>query len=611
MGRMPELLLSCQDLTQSYGAAPLFERLSFGIFEGDHIGLVGPNGSGKSTLLRILAGLEPPTGGTRAARQRLRLGYVPQDPGFDPDASVASVLREAVREAVVEEREAEGRIALAMGKAGFADGARPTEELSGGWKKRLAIARELAREPELLLLDEPTNHLDLDGILWLEDLLRREPEAFLAVSHDRYFLEAAAGRVMELNRAFTSGFLDVRGRYSRFLEKKDELLSGQASYQESLRNRVRGELAWLSRKARARTRKAQARIGEALRLRDELADLDVRSRSAAVGVDFSGTHRKTKRLLVAQGLTKGFAGRTLLAGLDLVLSPGLRLGLLGANGSGKSTLLRLLAGLDPPDSGAIERAADLRTVLFEQHRSRLDRQAPLRRALAPDGDSVVFQGRAIHVAGWARRFLFLAEQLDTPVGRLSGGEQARVLIARLMLEPADLLLLDEPTNDLDIPTLEVLEESLLEFPGALVLVTHDRYLLDRVSTRILALDGRGGATPYADYSQWERAQRAATETPLGNDDDAGAARPGRAPKPAPAGKPGRLTYREQREWDQMEARILDGEAHLDACRRAAEDPAVATDHEALRLRVDALAAAQAAVDGLYARWAELEARIKG
>jgi len=603
---LPELLVSCQELSKAFGAAPLFERLALGVFEGDHVGLVGPNGSGKSTLLKILAGVEPPSSGTRAARKRLRIGYVPQDPSFGSGTSVGSVLREAVHDLGLDPHELDGRLAVAMGKAGFADAAQETQTLSGGWKKRLAIARELVREPELLLLDEPTNHLDVEGILWLEELLPREPEAFVAVSHDRYFLEAVAGRLIELNRAFASGLFEVRGRYSTFLEKKDELLAGQAAYQESLRNRVRGELDWLSRKARARTRKAQARIDEAQRLQDELGDMDARSAPLAVALDFSATQRKTKRLVVTEGLTRSYGERQIVRGLDLVLSPGTRLGLLGANGSGKSTLLRLLARQEQPDAGTVAHADGLKVVMFDQHRQHLDPAVSLQRTLAPHGDSVVFEGRGVHVAGWAKRFLFRSEQLETPVGRLSGGEQARVVLARLMLEPADLLLLDEPTNDLDIPTLEVLEESLLEFPGALVLVTHDRYLLDRVSTRILALDGRGGAVPYADYDQWEAARRADVEAARRS---ATAARPSTSTRPSETpGRPRKLGYREQREWDEMETRILEAEAALAAAQAGAADPAVASDHEALQARLEALALAQVAVDRLYARWAELEAK---
>jgi ATP-binding cassette subfamily F protein uup len=608
-----ELLVSCQEVAKAFGAAPLFEDLSLGIFEGDHVGLIGPNGSGKSTLLKILAGLEPPSSGTRAARRRLRVGYVPQDPVFAPEATVSGVLRDALAEAGVAEPAWAGRLALTSGRAGFEDPAQRAGLLSGGWRKRLAIARALVAEPELLLLDEPTNHLDVDGILWLEELLVREPEAFVAISHDRYFLEAAAGRVVELNRAFAQGLLDVRGRYSRFLEAKDELLSSQAAYRESLRNRVRGERAWLARKARARTRKAQARIDEAGRLVGDLADLDSRAASSAVSLEFAASQRRTRRLVVAEGVAKSCGERPIVRGLDLVLSPGIRLGLIGANGSGKSTLLRLVAGREPVDAGKVTHAPDLRVVVFDQHRLRLDPAVSLRRTLAPAGDAVTFLGRETHVAGWAKRFLFRSEQLETPVGRLSGGEQARAVLARLMLEPADLLLLDEPTNDLDIETLEVLEESLLEFPGALVLVTHDRYLLDRVSTRILALDGRGGATFFADYGQWEasRAEKeaATTETSAGRGEGDLAERTLVAPGDRQPQRPRKLGYLEQREWDEMEARILAAEERLAACQAAARDPGIVSDHVAVAARHEKLGLAQQAVDALYARWAELEAKL--
>jgi len=607
---MAELLLSCQGLTKAFGSAPLFEGLSFGLYEGDHVGVVGPNGSGKSTLMRILAGLEPPDTGTRAARRGLRVGYVAQDPTFPEDATVTGVLAAALAGERLEEHQAAGRMAVALGRCGFADGLQAVRVLSGGWRKRLAVAEALVREPELLLLDEPTNHLDVDGILWLEQLLPSEPEAFVAVSHDRYFLEAVAGRVIELNRAFPEGLLDVRGSYSQHLQRKDDLLASQAAYAESLRGRVRDELEWLSRKARARTRKAQARVDEAQRLQGELRGLEEREKQPSVAIEWSATQRQTRRLLVAEGLSKGYGGRRLISGLDLVLTPGTRLGLLGNNGSGKSTLLRLLAGLEAPDEGTLVRAERLQVVLFDQHRTGLDPEVTLKRALAPHGDAVVHQGRSVHVAGWAKRFLFRSEQLDQPVGRLSGGEQARVLIARLMLEPADLLLLDEPTNDLDIPTLEVLEESLLELSGALVLVTHDRYLLDRVSNGLLALDGRGGAVAYADYAQWEIGQRvAAGQSALAAREAQRAAAPSAAPARA-EGRPRKLGYLEQREWDEMEGRILSAEQALDAAQAAAVDPAVQTDPRALQERLAALEIAHREVEQLYARWADLEARVK-
>jgi len=299
-------------------------------------------------------------------------------------------------------------------------------------------------------------------------------------------------------------------------------------------------------------------------------------------------------------VTKSLGGRRLVSDLDLVVTPGTRVGLIGPNGSGKTTLLNVLAGMVPPDAGEIERADDLRIVRFEQERVGLDPARSLRRALAPEGDAVMWQGRSVHVAAWAKRFLFRPEQLEVPVGHLSGGEQARILIARLMREPADLLILDEPTNDLDIPTLEVLEESLAEFDGALVLVTHDRFMLERVSTIILALDGAGGTATFADYSQWEGTRAAAAAEPR-------QAPPERAAD-AQRQRPKRLGYREQREWDGMEQAILDAERAVEACQRDVDDPAIASDPTALQQRYAALEAARTDVDRLYARWAELEAK---
>ncbi|MFI5280911.1 MAG: ABC-F family ATP-binding cassette domain-containing protein [Gemmatimonadales bacterium] len=592
------LLLSCEAVSKAYGTRSLFEELSFGLFEGDQAGLVGPNGSGKSTLLKILAGLESPDRGTRSVRGGIRVGYVPQDPVLPPGVPVEEVIAAALHG--IEEADRPGRIARALGRAGFADGRAEVDTLSGGWKKRLAIARALAAEPDVLLMDEPTNHLDVEGILWLEGLLSDRVRAVIVVSHDRYFLEHVATRMLELNRAYPAGLFQTDGRYSDFLARRDEFLRGQAAYEESLANIVRREIEWLRRGAKARSTKAKGRIKEAGRLIAELGDVRARGAAGTAGIDFTASQRRTRRLLVARGVSKSLGGRTLIRGLDLVVTPGTRVGLMGPNGSGKTTLLNLLAGTLAPDAGDVERADGLRLVRFEQHRAGLDPAQSLRRALAPEGDTLTFQGTSVHVASWAKRFLFRPEQLEMPVGRLSGGEQARILIARLMCEPADVLILDEPTNDLDIPTLEVLEDSLAEFDGGLVLVTHDRLMLDRVSTVILALDGEGGAETYADYAQWDAARSARAPAPR-----AAAEAPA---TPAPRQRAKRLGYLEQREWEGMERAILDAETAADACQQASEDPRIASDPAALQARYAALEAARAEVARLYARWAELETK---
>jgi ATP-binding cassette subfamily F protein uup len=601
----PTLLLSCNALGKGFGARPLFENLSFGISEGDRVGLIGPNGSGKSTLLKLLAGLEDPDAGTLSLRRGTRMGYVPQDPEFEAGKTVEAIVADGLKDAPGEDFEKAIQVTITLGRAGFDDPDQPVDILSGGWRKRLAIARALAKSPDVLLMDEPTNHLDVEGILWLEDLLQTEPLAYLVVSHDRYFLENVTSRVLELDVRYPDGMFQAVGSYSDFLQKREEVLRNQAEYQASLANKVRNEVEWLKRGAKARTTKAKGRIQEANRMISELEEMKARTGAAAsarAGIDFNATERKTKKLLVAEGLSKSFGGRKIVRNLDLKLTPGMRLGLLGPNGSGKTTLLSLLDGSLEPDGGKIEKAEWLRTVRFEQNRDTLDKTVSLRRALAPAGDSVVYQDRSVHVASWAKRFLFRTEQLDTPVSRLSGGEQARILIARLMLRPADLLILDEPTNDLDIATLEVLEDSLLEFPGALVLVTHDRFLLESVSTLVLALDGQGSHEYFADYAQWESARQ--TGGPATS-----SAPPTNAPKPPPKPKEAkRLSYKEKIEWEQMEKNVLAAESRLAAAQAAIEDPAVATDPKALQERCNVLEAARKDVERLYARWAELEGK---
>ena len=594
---------------KAYGTRSLFEGLSFGLFEGDQVGLVGPNGAGKSTLLRILAGIEPPDRGRRALRSGIRIGYVPQDPVYPAGGTVEEVVAASLT--TIDEADRPARVAQALGRAGFADGRAEVASLSGGWRKRLAIARELAGEPDILLMDEPTNHLDLEGILWLEALLEDRARACLVVSHDRYFLEHVATRMLEVSRVYPAGLFGSDGGYREFLVRRDEFLAGQAAYEDSLANTVRREIEWLRQGAKARSTKAKGRIKEADRLIEELRESRARGATRTADIDFTASGRRSRKLLVARALAKSFGERCLIRDLDLRVTPGTRIGVVGPNGSGKTTLLDLLAGALAPDAGEIERADGLRIVRFEQQRAGLDPEQPLRRALAPEGDSVHFQGRVLHVAAWAKRFLFPPEHLEVPVGRLSGGEQARIHIARLMLEPADLLILDEPTNDFDIPTLDVLEESLTAFEGGLVLVTHDRFMLDRIATTIVALDGQGGVETFADYAQWEAARECRRGKPL----TTGPLTTGPLTLPSPQGGEGgrgekrkRLGYLEQREWEAMEGAILEAEAAVERCRLAAEDPAIASDPAALQERYADLDAARAEVDRLYARWAELEAK---
>ena len=612
---MPPILIA-QNISKRFGANPLFDSISFAVHDGDRIGLIGPNGAGKSTLLAILGAEHEPDSGEVSFRKRARIGYVHQISDFAPGVTVRQNIEEALDRAAVPSGEREQRLRETLGRAGFTEDDsrgnpgmdREAASLSGGWRKRLAIAEALVTNPDVLLLDEPTNHLDLEGIEWLEGLLRSATFAFVVVTHDRYFLENVASEVVELNRIYADGLLRVKGGYSKFLEEREAYAEWQQRAQESLRNRVRVEMEWLRRGPKARATKAKARIDNANALISELRDSESRSRTATAGIAFDATGRQTKRLIEVHQAAVTLGDHEILHSVTVTLMNGLKLGLAGPNGSGKTTLLRAITGEIPLSAGEIRRASSLRIVYFSQMRE-LDTSLTLRRALAPDSDSVIYQDRVIHIASYASRFLFTSEQLNQPVERLSGGERARVLIARLMLQPADVLILDEPTNDLDIPTLEILEESLLEFPGALVLVTHDRYLLDRVTNAVLGLDGRGNSALFADYLQWEtwRDEQNGVQSKAPAE-----AAPQQAPAPgqvSPSRK--KLSYMEQREYDAIEARIEDADARLRTAEHRIEVPEIATDPELLTAALAELEQARADHDAIYERWVELTEKIGG
>ena len=609
-------LLTTRGLTKSYGTHVLFSGIGINLIEGDRLGLIGPNGAGKSTLLRILAGHVDSDEGEITRRRQLKLAYVAQDDRFPHDASPLDVVAQSLQgagEADHHGLDPVTRAQIALSRLGFNNFDQTIGTLSGGWRKRLSIASALVRDPDVLLLDEPTNHLDVEGVLWLEQFVKQAEMAVAFITHDRTFLESSANRIIELSKAYPDGAFEVKGNYSTFVRRKEEFLDAQQAQQTALAGKVRRDTAWLKQGIQGRQTRNKTQVTASNERRSELKTLQSRNaattRSAALS--FQASERKTRKLLEAQGIGKTMGGKQLFSGLDLTLTPGTRLGLLGPNGSGKTTLMRLLATELQPDEGVVASADHLRIANFTQHREELDPSDTLRDALCPVGDTVYFRDKPIHVSAWAKRFLFDPSKFRTTVGDLSGGEQARILIARLMLTPADLLILDEPTNDLDIPTLEVLEESLDSFSGAIVLVTHDRFMLRRLSTELIAFDGQGGAKGYASYEQWEQSSihaqaRRSTRTPQISSPRSADARSSVSETvvPAPSKK---LTYKLQRELDQMEEAILAEEARLEALQNDASDPAIMADQERFAEVCTKLAQAQEHVRVLYDRWAELEA----
>ncbi len=606
---MPSIL-SCRSISKAYGAQKLFSGLDLVINDGDRIGLIGPNGSGKSTLLKIICDLEDLDRGVIDRRNNIIHSYLAQEDRFLEDLGALENLLEPLASSPLPQVQKLSRAQTLLSRIELDDLDKPVGHLSGGWRKRLSICRALIVDPDLLVMDEPTNHLDIEGIIWLERLIDSSsplsPPTFILVSHDRRFLENCTNRTVELSASYPAGSFQVEDRYSSFLEKKALFLEQQQKLEEKLANKLRRETEWLRRGPKARTTKAKYRIDEAHRLHDQLDEVKKHNRAESkVGIDFTATGRKTKKLMEVRDLSLSHADQHLFSGLSFTVSPGTRIGLVGRNGCGKSSLLNLLhasaQGEEIIEQGRVTTADGLAVVNFVQDRGTLDKNMTLRRAMAPEGDSIVFRGRSVHVVSWAKRFLFRPDQLDTPVGSLSGGEQARILIAELMRQPADLLLLDEPTNDLDIASLDVLEEGLLEFEGAVILVTHDRYLLDRVCDSILGFVGDGEITMFGDYQQWLKALK--TGANQGEEDV-------KAPKkkrPSDKNrKPGRLSYLDQIEYDQMEEKILAGEQRCEEFERQIEEPALATDPLKLQSVWEQLDQARREVEHLYARWDELE-----
>lgn len=595
------MILSAQKLCKSYRTSPLLREFSFAIKKGDKIGIVGANGAGKSTLLKMLAGSDQPDEGEIVRKKPCKINLVTQKSAFEAQLSVLDNAAHVARQAGLQGRELDTELAVELSLAGFEDPQRKLGTLSGGWQKRLAVASGLLGHPDLILFDEPTNHLDWDGLLWVEELLKGRVPTFVLVSHDRRLLEASCSKIIDCDKLYPEGARVYECSYLSFKKQKEAYRQGQAERLSRLENKLRREEAWLAAGVKARGTKSSSRIQQAETLRSEVhsSKRSLAQKEAQFG--FSGGEKRGKKLASLEGICVRLGGKTIISHLDLELSRQSRIGILGKNGIGKSTLLKLLAGEIKPDKGRLEMLADLNIVMFDQKRESLPTASSLKQALSIEGgEQVVYQGRSLHIVTWAKRFGFDPEQLANPVSKLSGGEQARLLLARLMLRDADVLLLDEPTNDLDIPSLEILEESLREFPGPVLLISHDRDLLNNVVNTYLGYTEEGKIAQYASLEQWLSELPGTVPAPR-------KPLPSQKIKPRqgkPAQKP-KLTYKERLELEGIEESILAAEEHAADLREESLNVA-SLAHDKAELVYRQLAEAETKVEKLYARWTELE-----
>ena len=605
------ILVNAHKISKTFGLRPLFREIAFGIDEGDKIGLIGPNGAGKSTLLKILANLTLPDTGSITYSRGVRIAYLHQVPKFTENATILSSLLEGTTESHLEDWELDQRAfeiisKLELEKSGLS-GEMAIAKLSGGQKKKVALGRELMKEPHLLLLDEPTNHLDIESIMWLENFLTNQRFASLTITHDRLFLQRVAKKIFELDQRNPTGLLSVNGDYSTYLDIKDASMTAQESREEKLKNTMRRENEWLKRGAKARSTKQTARIERADDLKNEIIEIEQLNRKRILSLNFETSEKNPKKLLEFKNISKSFGGRNLFSNLNLLLAPKTRLGIIGENGAGKSTLLKMILGNLQPDSGQIIKADNLKIVYFEQGRELLDPNLSVEKTLNPDSDHVILRGSKIHIRGYLARFLFRDEQIGMPVGKLSGGEQARLMMAKLMLQDANLLILDEPTNDLDLETLNVLEENLKSFEGAIILVTHDRYFLDQVSTQImsfppLALNLKERLLQFfigiIQWEEWFLKEQALVNSSGPNTSEI-------LKSNTPMEKKRKLSFKEQKEFDSIEATIAKTESALAQLADESTKPNIISNTAKLLEITGKMAKLEQEIARLYNRWSEL------
>ena len=637
-------LLTFDRVRKDYGTKPLLDSVSFVIEAGEKVGVIGANGAGKSTLLRLAAGVEPPDGGRVIVHGAARVGVLAQRPDFSAGQTVLDAvfagdgpsvrlvrdyeaavhaLEQRPDSAEAAERltdlahrldaagawDLEAQARAVLDRLGITDTDARVETLSGGQRKRVALARVLVERPELLILDEPTNHLDTDTIDWLEGFLTSWTGALLLVTHDRYFLDRITGHMLEVGGGGVARYV---GNYAAYLAAKAQQAALAEAAEATRANLAKRELAWLRRGAKARTSKSKSRIQRAHALLDAAPDAPERDIEIA-----SATTRLGKKVIEMENVAKGYGGRPLLRDVTVEIARGDRLGIIGPNGSGKTTLLEMIAGRLAPDAGRIERGPTVAVGYFDQEGRLLDDTLRVIDTITEVAENVVTaDGSVITASAMLERFLFPPKQQYTPVANLSGGERRRLVLLRVLMSAPNVLLLDEPTNDLDIPTLVALEEYLESFAGAVVVVSHDRYFLDRTAEHLLHVepDGTLRSIP-GSYSAWveirerearaeaaaqaereARAQRAATAQAA--EAQAAAAAPSDAPK--------KLSYHEKRELEEVEARIAEAEARQPELEAALAEHA--TDGEKVVALSTELSALLTQLDADVERWAELAER---
>ena len=600
------MLLRLDSVSLAFGSRPLLEQASLQVGERERVCLVGRNGEGKSSLLRLVSGGAVPDDGAVWLRPGAKLATLAQDLDAVHDGLVADIVRGGLPADAGEDWETEHRVAAIMSRLGL-DGERRFSDLSGGWRRRALLARALVGDPDILLLDEPTNHLDIATIEWLEETLLGFRGALLLVSHDRAFVNRLATRVVELDRGRLSSW---PGNYDDYVMRKTLQLENEAKANAEFDRKLAEEEVWIRKGVEARRTRNEGRVRALQAMRRERRER--RDRIGQAEFVLAEAAESAKCVFEAEHAAVAFEGREVIRGFSARIQRGDRIGIVGPNGAGKSTLIRLLLGAIEPTAGSVKRGARLETAYYDQQREQLDLSASVADNVNDGNTFVPIGGENRHVSGYLRDFLFRPDQLLTPASALSGGERNRLLLARLFARPANLLVMDEPTNDLDIDTLELLEERIAAFEGTLLLVSHDRAFLDRVVTSLLVLEGDGRVQEFvggwSDWRAWRDARDArATER------SASSARIPSAPSStgaeAAATQRRRLSYKEQREFDSLPARIEELEAAKSALDVQVADPSFySQDRDTVREALARVPQLAAEIDAAYARWAELEAR---